>query len=65
MSSDELDISSFANGVARLKEAFAHPPQHELERDGWQRFECTDEPAVGSQRATITRMLCCPLMRSE
>lgn len=46
MAADELDISSYANAVARLEEAFSKPPSNDLERDGCvQRFEYTYELA--------------------
>jgi len=46
MGSDDLDLSGFANAVARLAEALAKPPLNDLERDGCiQRFEYTYELA--------------------
>ena len=46
MGTDDLDLSGFANAVARLADAFVDPPANDLERDGCiQRFEYTYELA--------------------
>ncbi len=46
MGTEDLDLSGFANAVARLAEALARQPANDLERDGCiQRFEYTYELA--------------------